>query len=68
MLTDLRIKILNSSRGAPGRVDARKLLIQKKQFNRRIRNQINALSLNSSREANVPFLIPRRTVRRYCLL
>ncbi|KAL5971378.1 polymerase delta-interacting protein 3 [Taenia solium] len=62
MLTDLRIKILNSPRGSPGRIDARKLLIQKKQFNRRIKNQINALNPSLSREATVPFLIPRRTI------
>ncbi|KAL5104255.1 hypothetical protein TcWFU_004274 [Taenia crassiceps] len=62
MPTDLRIKIINSPRGIPGRIDARKLLIQKKQLNRHMKNQINALNSNLNRGADVPFLIPRRTI------
>ncbi|KAM7539681.1 hypothetical protein Aperf_G00000047004 [Anoplocephala perfoliata] len=56
-IPDLRIKILSTPKAAPVRVDARKFLVQKRiSNNRNIRNSL-------SKQSNVPFLIPRRTVR-----
>ncbi|EUB56187.1 hypothetical protein EGR_08935 [Echinococcus granulosus] len=62
MSTDLRIKILNNLRGAPRRIDARRLLMQKRQFSRRLKNYIQVSRPGLTREVNVPFLIPRRTI------
>ncbi|CDI97189.1 polymerase delta interacting protein 3 [Echinococcus multilocularis] len=62
MSTDLRIKILNNLRGAPRRIDARRLLMPKRQFSRRLKNHIPVSKPGLTQEVNVPFLIPRRTI------
>nr|CDS26901.1 polymerase delta interacting protein 3 [Hymenolepis microstoma] len=56
-VTDLRIKILSSPKGAPARIDARKILAQR----RSIRRNKNIRGLATS-QSTIPFLIPRRTV------
>ncbi|VDO05960.1 unnamed protein product [Rodentolepis nana] len=56
-VTDLRIKILSSPKGAPARIDARKILAQRRSFGR-VKNIRDAIKNKS----NVPFLIPRRTI------
>ncbi|VUZ55798.1 unnamed protein product [Hymenolepis diminuta] len=56
-VTDLRIKILNSPKGAPVRVDARKILTQKRSNRRNA-----AIRSVITNQPNIPFLIPRRTI------
>ncbi|VDD79524.1 unnamed protein product [Mesocestoides corti] len=62
MATDLRVKILNNPLRSSGPPDARILLNKKKQI-KNIRKKKGILNRVLSQQIDVPFLIPRRTVK-----